>query len=143
MRIETVPEPVRHTCSRDISILQLVFSIRIESYGSSVRNLQYGPRPRLVEIFINSTGFSISFGVDGLNIKVRVLNKFRSRRLKHKSRRREKRVPLARASRGVCGYAPPEKSQNLEGHICCFMRLGKQFCNKKLIFNKRIDHKFY
>jgi len=35
----------------------------------------------------------------------RVLNKFWSRRLKYKSRRREKRVPQAWASREVWGYA--------------------------------------
>ena len=42
--------------------------------------------------------------------KPRVPNKFWSRRL-------EKQVPQARASRKVWGHAPPEKFQNLEGQI--------------------------
>ena len=62
----------------------------------------------------------MSFGVDGLNIKV---GGWRSECHRH--------VLL-----GGSGACPPEKIQNLEGQICRFVGFGKQFCNTKNNFQQ-------
>jgi len=72
-----------------------------------------------------------------------VLNMFWSRRIKNKSRRQEKWLPQTQACRGVWWHSFRKFSKSRRSDMPFRVFLASNFVIKNIIFNKRLDHKFY